>query len=384
MLSLHQLHKEKQQNDIIMKKLFLTFAFVLFATVIMAQTTFSDGDFKYLITNMSSSTVSVAGITVKNPSELKIPNAVTYNGKAYKVTKIESYAFPKREEIYNLKKITIGDYVETIPSSCFYQYNLEEVILGAGVKTIEERAFMSCYHLNSITLPSGLTEIGNYAFMYSAISSITIPKGVTTIGQSVFANSSLKTIIFEGPITYIGSEALRSMGLLSVSLKNTIPPEVYYEVSKEFFANAFMADAYDKVYIHVPLGCRETYENDEFWGMFNKIVSDVPIWTCATPTITVKDGMFCFSCTTPGVTFHSKVEIVASDDNGEFTGPAVAVGTVGKKVSVYATKNGLADSETVTKIFAQNVSGVPADVNLDTKVNSADVVAVYNYIISGN
>ena len=50
-----------------------------------------------------------------------------------------------------------------------------------------------------ITIPEGVTRIGDYAFSgCSSLTSITIPNSVTSIGESVFSNcNNLKTIYCE-------------------------------------------------------------------------------------------------------------------------------------------------------------------------------------------
>lgn len=53
---------------------------------------------------------------------------------------------------------------------------------------------MSCYKLSNIVLPSGLREIGEYAFMYTKLSDIFVPASVQIIANGAFASCDISTI----------------------------------------------------------------------------------------------------------------------------------------------------------------------------------------------
>jgi hypothetical protein len=67
-------------------------------------------------------------------------------------------------------------------------------LTGSTVTTIPENAFYTqtppykgCATLTGITIPNGVTTIGNYAFAgCTSLPSVTIPEGVTTIGEGAF------------------------------------------------------------------------------------------------------------------------------------------------------------------------------------------------------
>ena len=87
---------------------------------------------------------------------------------------------------------------------------------------IDSYAFKDCRGLTSLTLPAGITEIGNRAFWYcSGLTSLTLPAGITEIGDYAFWGcwglTSLN--LSDGIITSIGSYAFHGCrGLTSLNL----------------------------------------------------------------------------------------------------------------------------------------------------------------------
>ena len=101
------------------------------------------------------------------------------------VTTIGEWAFL---DCSSLTSVTIPNSVTTIGkrafSDCPY---LTSVTIGNGVTTIGDWAFYRCFSLTSVTIPNSVTTIGSDAFSYCrALTSVTIPNSVTTIGNSAF------------------------------------------------------------------------------------------------------------------------------------------------------------------------------------------------------
>lgn len=87
--------------------------------------------------------------------------------------------------------------------------NLREVVLNEGLKKIEDRAFMRCTSLETITLPSTLTEIGISVF-YNCIGlrEIVFNEGLHRIGYGAFHSCSLmQSITLPYTLTDIGDSA---------------------------------------------------------------------------------------------------------------------------------------------------------------------------------
>ncbi len=119
---------------------------------------------------------------------LALSNATEYN-IADTVTEIGNYAFANKKA---LTSVTIPAGVTTIGDYSFYNTGLTSVTIPAGVTSIGEGAFHKCSKLASVTFAgSSLKTIGDGAFEASAITSITLPSSVTEVGSYAFAETSL-------------------------------------------------------------------------------------------------------------------------------------------------------------------------------------------------
>ena len=84
-------------------------------------------------------------------------------------------------------------------------------------------AFYNRNDLTSVTIPNGVTSIGNYAFSYcTSLTSVTFGDSVTSIGEDAFRGcSSLTSVTFGNSVTSIGSYAFTGCSsLTSVTFKN--------------------------------------------------------------------------------------------------------------------------------------------------------------------
>ena len=82
------------------------------------------------------------------------------------------------------------------PSWSDYKIYIKYVTLPDGLTSIGNSAFDGCSDLTSITIPNSVTSIGDYAFSgCSGLTSITIPNNVTSIGFFAFFCCHPSTII---------------------------------------------------------------------------------------------------------------------------------------------------------------------------------------------
>ena len=93
----------------------------------------------------------------------------------------------------------------------------------SGLTEIGSYAFFECNDLNLASLPQSLTKIGKSSFRFTKISLTSLPVGVTNIWSYTFADcSEIKTIEFHENIDIIDMFAFYNCtGLTSVTFKGT-------------------------------------------------------------------------------------------------------------------------------------------------------------------
>lgn len=122
----------------------------------------------------------------------------------------------------DLKRIVGGENDET--QLFRYLENLAGISLPNGVTEIGERAFYGCTSLRSVVIPEGVTEIGDSAFEdCKSLRSIVIPESVTEIGDFTFNDcTSLESVVIPEGVTKIGRCAFIGCPLKSIEIPSTV------------------------------------------------------------------------------------------------------------------------------------------------------------------
>ncbi len=143
-----------------------------------------------------------------------------YEGKPYG---IYHFAFAERTELVS---VTIPAGVSSIGDGAFeYCDKLASVTLSTGLVRIGESAFARCDALTTISLPASVKEIGESAFAScDALTAVTIPDGVEAISRNTFGGCmSLTTVTLPDSITAIGESAFSyCSALTSITLGNRV------------------------------------------------------------------------------------------------------------------------------------------------------------------
>jgi hypothetical protein len=272
----------------------------------------------------------------KEVKELVIPDGIT---------EINSCAFAGASNILSL---TFNNEITSIDSRAFYGCsNIESIQIPDGITTIEAETFYGCYKLENIKLPESLKIIKSSAFQYcTSLTNVIIPSKVEFIYYYAFYNTTENE--------------------LSVVMMPEYPPLVY----------AYSFPNGTKFY--VPEASIEPYQNVAPW-----INSELATFSglgpekCVNPEIKYNNGKISFTCQTPDVKFHYKV--TSEDFTNSNTGEEIPLSAI-YKVSVYASKAGYENSETVTSEI--NIMGIRGDLTGDGIVNVADHVELSNIIMS--
>ena len=126
----------------------------------------------------------------------------------------------------NIPQKIEGVAVKSIGANAFNnQQHLESVTIPDGVTSIGERAFCSSGVLTSVKIPDSVTSIGAYAFdTCSSLTNVTIPNGVTSIEEHTFDSCiSLTSVTIPDSVTSIGDCAFMDCSSLkSVTIADSV------------------------------------------------------------------------------------------------------------------------------------------------------------------
>ena len=141
----------------------ITYTLLLLALLLPVSATAADFvDLDGIRYAIADNEASVSRCDRSRTGNVAIPSTVSYNGVAYPVTAIGSYAF----------------------NGC---QQLTEVTIPNSVISIGQDAFNGCQSLTSMIIPNSVTIIGDYAFDgCSGLTSVSIGNSVTTIGPTAF------------------------------------------------------------------------------------------------------------------------------------------------------------------------------------------------------
>lgn len=198
----------------------------------------------YYTINADQKSVTVTqGPEIYSGSTVEIPSVVTYQDKEYTVTiigyhafqhsnisavimpntitEIESYAFNSSD----VGNITFSKGLKKIGTGAFNDTQLTSVELFEGLESIGERAFnRGSYRkgINTLKLPSSLSEIGAYAFAYNPINFLQIPDKIEEIKNNTFEHCSLDSVILPKNLRIIGDKAFDGCSFQYITFPNTL------------------------------------------------------------------------------------------------------------------------------------------------------------------
>ena len=133
-------------------------------------------------------------------TEVVIPSSVTSIGK---------WAFGCDNDNPTLQSVIIEADITEIPECCFYlQTKLTSLSLPEGITAIGDDAFCGC-KISSLTLPSSLKTIGARAFSNNGITQLTIPNKVESIGNAAFAHNSIDNIDLPATLVSLHATAFK-------------------------------------------------------------------------------------------------------------------------------------------------------------------------------
>lgn len=170
---------------------------------------------------------------------VKLPSKVEKIGiGAFRGLKLQKVSFPETlKEIgmmafhtNELKEIILPDSVTTMGDAAFAtNMKMEKIVLSKSLMKISRTAFgntAACAPYTELTIPDGVTEIGDNAFNGNSLKKVEIPGSVKKIGKRAFMNTdvnrTLTELVLHEGITNIGSNAYAYAALTKVELPTTV------------------------------------------------------------------------------------------------------------------------------------------------------------------
>lgn len=142
------------------------------------------------------------------------------------------------EDNKDLVSITVPSYITEIGDFAFSGCTgLTSISIPEGVTSIGDNAFYDCAGLTSTNIPSSVKKIGEEAFRgCTGLVSITIPASVESIGDYAFcACADLESVTILSARTYIGDDVFGDCP----SLKEVNVPPGTIDYYRSFFDNTF-------------------------------------------------------------------------------------------------------------------------------------------------
>lgn len=169
-------------------------------------------------------------------ADVEIPGEFEHDGVTYKVTVIGDSAFQSkhlRSAIIPSSVVELGELafastqirhidlpasLQKLGESVFAATPLEEIVIPEGITEIPNGAFSQGFKLQSVTLPSTVTRIGDYAFYRQEFPLLTLPDGLQEIGTHAFGQSGFTEISIPAGVKTIEASAFWMSKLTRVTL----------------------------------------------------------------------------------------------------------------------------------------------------------------------
>ncbi|MCC8036798.1 MAG: leucine-rich repeat domain-containing protein [Bacteroidales bacterium] len=159
--------------------------------------------------------------------DIVIPSQVTgtYSGttSTYEVVGVRASAF---KDCTDLISVTLPEGLTSLGNYAFSGCtSLASVVIPSTVTSLGSSVFEKCSSLENVSLPEGLTSIPSYAFCQcTALSSIDIPSTVTNIGNLAFTDdTSLASVTLPEGLVTMGNSVFNSCtSLTSIVIPSTV------------------------------------------------------------------------------------------------------------------------------------------------------------------
>ena len=201
------------------------------------------------------------GTTEPLTSNTKLPTHTYQTSDTYtiriqgEITGIGAFCF---RSITGLTNITIPSGVTSLGNNCFGYTGLTSITIPSSVTSIGYNCFVGCTSLSNITIPSSVTSLGNSCFYgCTSLTDITIPSSITSLEYNCFYGcTSLTDITIPSSITSLGNSCFGNCN-------NLINYQLYWQTPPVSWSNKLMPNN-TNTYFTIPNGTTANYVAKSF------------------------------------------------------------------------------------------------------------------------
>ena len=209
------------------------------------------GGLNFLL-DTSGHTATVIGGDYQDMNDITIPASLTYGNEQYSVKTVGRGAF---SQCYNTKSITIPEGITTIGEYALQGAYVSSYSLPATLKSIGENAFGDNDNCTTMTIPEGVEKIGNWAFSNcDKLNKLELPSTLTSIGTYVVSYCTALAAVVSHLTTPI-----------AIQLETFCTQTGWDEQAQKSIFSPCDATLY------VPVGTKAAYEQIEGWTKFKAI-----------------------------------------------------------------------------------------------------------------
>lgn len=155
-----------------------------------------------------------------------------------------------RENVQNLTLPNDASYTSVPADFAYNALALQSVTLPSQITEIGNNAFFGCTQLASVSLPGNLSTIGESAFSRSGLTALVLPSSITSVGKDAFFDceqlENVEMEMLDGDCTF-GDRAFGSC----FQLKHITLSEGVNAISKQMFDKCSMLES-----IRIPSTCK--------------------------------------------------------------------------------------------------------------------------------
>ena len=203
---------------------FICCLFALLSSLNVLAFDFETDGIYYTITG--SGTVSVVKGTYDYDGDVTIPKTVSNGVETFNVTGIGEGAFKSCGELVS---VTMPEGLTSIGNEAFYQSSIKTVSLPSTLNSMGASAFRECRNLTGIVLPDAIKEIKEYSFYYCEnLKTMTLGNQTANIEQYAFHCTSIEKLVIPNTMKSVGIYAFSNCNSLKTLIINNAAVTIGY------------------------------------------------------------------------------------------------------------------------------------------------------------